>query len=356
MRYFTLIALAYMTMSCSATKNIDKRNFELIIQSQDVNRSWPRGFSRPHYVYLGDIYGERNLTEIKQQHEGILSKLWSLLTGNINKEPIALKRPQGIISDKKGMLYISDVSHQGVFAIDTVNGTLKLWKSAGKNTHFNTPIGIALIDDNELLIADAELGYIVRLDVQGKPIGLIKHDSLMRPTGIVFVKEQQLIYVSDTSNDDIKVFNRQGELLRVIGKSINDKLSLNAPTFLAQHPQGLLISDTLSAQVKLIKPNESADALSVIFGKRGMKLGNLTRPKGVASDSAGNVYIIESYFDHLLVFNDKGQFLLPLGGTGYGAGEFYLPSGIWIDDRDRIYIADMMNGRISVFQFLGGNE
>ncbi len=345
-----------MLISCSATKDIEKRNFELIIQAKDINRSWPRGYIKPHYVYLGDIYGERNLTEIKQQHEGMLSKIWSLLTGNIIKEPIKLKRPQGLISDNNGILYISDVSHQGVFAIDTVNGTLQLWKDAGTNAHFNSPIGIALVDDKELLIADAELGYIVRLDVQGKPLGLIKHDSLIRPTGIVFVKEQQLIYVSDTSNDDIKVFNRQGELLRVIGKSINDKLDLNAPTFLAQHPQGLLISDTLTAQVKLIKINEGVDELAVSFGKRGMKLGNLTRPKGVASDSRGNVYIIESYFDHLLVFNEQGQFLLPLGGTGYGAGEFYLPSGIWIDDRDRIYIADMMNGRVSVFQFLGGNE
>jgi len=343
-------------MSCSSTKDIEKRNFELIIQSQDVNRSWPRGFSRPHYVYLGDIYGERNLTEIKQQHEGMLSKLWSLITGNIIKEPIKLKRPQGLISDNNGIIYISDVSHQGVFAIDTINGTLKVWKKAGKNEYFNSPIGIALTDKHELLIADAELGYIVRLDTHGKPLGLIKHDSLTRPTGIVFNKEKQLIYVSDTSNDDIKVFNRQGELQRVIGKSTPDILNLNAPTFLAQHSQGLLISDTLNAQVKLIKTNESAYELKTSFSKRGMKLGNLSRPKGVASDSEGNVYIIESYFDHLLVFNEQGQFLLPLGGTGYGAGEFYLPSGIWIDNRDRIYIADMMNGRISVFQFLGGNE
>jgi DNA-binding beta-propeller fold protein YncE len=91
-----------------------------------------------------------------------------------------------------------------------------------------------------------------------------------------------------------------------------------------------------------------------IFGRRGLKLGNLSRPKGIAFDSESNVYIIESYFDHLLVFDKNSNFLMPLGGTGYGAGEFYLPSGLWIGPRDRLYIADMMNGRVSVFQFLGG--
>jgi len=64
--------------------------------------------------------------------------------------------------------------------------------------------------------------------------------------------------------------------------------------------------------------------------------------------------VVESYYDYLLVFNDKGEFLLPIGGTGSGIGEFYLPAGVWTDDRDRVYVADAFNGRVVIFQFLGG--
>jgi DNA-binding beta-propeller fold protein YncE len=90
------------------------------------------------------------------------------------------------------------------------------------------------------------------------------------------------------------------------------------------------------------------------FGQRGIYFGNMTRPKGVALDADGNIYVVESYYDYLLVFDKDGNFLMPLGGTGKDAGQFFLPSGVWTDARGRIYVADMFNGRIVMFQSLGG--
>jgi DNA-binding beta-propeller fold protein YncE len=92
-----------------------------------------------------------------------------------------------------------------------------------------------------------------------------------------------------------------------------------------------------------------------VFGERGLYVGNLARPKGVAVDDEGNVYVVESFYDHLLVFDPSGRFLLPVGGTGHAPGQFYLPAGVWIDSRNRVYVADMFNGRVSIFQFLGGS-
>jgi hypothetical protein len=46
---------------------------------------------------------------------------------------------------------------------------------------------------------------------------------------------------------------------------------------------------------------------------------------------------------------------MPLGGTGKEIGQFYLPSGVWVDKNDKIYVADMFNGRVVVFQYLGGS-
>jgi DNA-binding beta-propeller fold protein YncE len=56
----------------------------------------------------------------------------------------------------------------------------------------------------------------------------------------------------------------------------------------------------------------------------------------------------------LLVYNKRGEFLLPIGGTGQEPGKFYLPAGVWVDAKNRVYVADVFNGRVSVFQFLGG--
>lgn len=45
---------------------------------------------------------------------------------------------------------------------------------------------------------------------------------------------------------------------------------------------------------------------------------------------------------------------MPIGGTGKEVGQFYLPAVVWSVLRGRICVTDMFNGRVSIFQFLGG--
>jgi len=75
----------------------------------------------------------------------------------------------------------------------------------------------------------------------------------------------------------------------------------------------------------------------------------------VAADDEGNLYVVESMHDTLIVYDREGRLLMSLGGSDGEAGRFYLPSGVWVDSRNRVFVADMFNGRIAVFQFLGGN-
>jgi hypothetical protein len=35
-------------------------------------------------------------------------------------------------------------------------------------------------------------------------------------------------------------------------------------------------------------------------------------------------------------------------------GQFFLPAGVTVDRRNRIYVDDMFNGRVVVLQYLGG--
>jgi DNA-binding beta-propeller fold protein YncE len=47
--------------------------------------------------------------------------------------------------------------------------------------------------------------------------------------------------------------------------------------------------------------------------------------------------------------------MMPIGGTGTATGRFYLPAGVWVDANNRVYVADMFNGRVVLFQFLGSS-
>ena len=54
-----------------------------------------------------------------------------------------------------------------------------------------------------------------------------------------------------------------------------------------------------------------------------------------------------------LVMALGGALLMNFGQTGDKEGDFWLPAGIAIDARNRIYVADTYNQRVAVFQFLG---
>jgi hypothetical protein len=47
---------------------------------------------------------------------------------------------------------------------------------------------------------------------------------------------------------------------------------------------------------------------------------------------------------------------MPVGGSGTGVGQFYLPAGVWTDSKDRVFIADMFNGRVVILQYLRGRN
>ena len=52
------------------------------------------------------------------------------------------------------------------------------------------------------------------------------------------------------------------------------------------------------------------------------------------------------------ITDPEGRLLLVFGREGRGPGEFWLPTGIFIDGHDRIWVADSYNRRVQVFDYL----
>ena len=316
-------------------------------------RMWPAVPEVPRYRYAGQLTGEKNFGPQARSEPGAGEKLFRWIVGLADghrQQPRVLVRPQAGMVDDAGRVYVTDVGRQAVFVFDALAGELLIWKQADGSEPFADPVGIAAGQAGEILVADATLGRIVRLDQGGRPLGSFGADVLLRPTGLARDPATGRIYVADTRDHDIKIFTSNGEYLQRIGHRGTAPGEFNAPTHLAVAGGRLYITDALNSRVQVL----TLDGKPVgEIGKRGLYVGNLTRPKGVAVDGEGNVYVVESYYDHLLVFNRRGQFLLPIGGTGAGIGQFYLPAGVWSDTRGRIYVADMYNGRVMVFQYLG---
>lgn len=316
---------------------------------------WPAAPEVARYRYVGQLTGEENFHRPGEEsaNAGLRFLRWIVGLVEHSANPVVLQRPQAVTGSADGRLYVSDVSRQAVFMFDTVQGSLGVWEYAGEELRFMMPIGVVPGVNGELLVADAALKFVARLGADGRPLGRIGEGLLKHPTGVARDPRRGRIYVADRGDHLIRVFNDGGELVATLGGFGEEPGQFNAPTYLDWHDDRLYVTDTLNSRIQVFSPE--GEWLSM-FGRRGLYLGDLPRPKGVTLDSQGNIYVVESYYDYLLVFNRHGELLLPIGGAGYEPGQFFLPAGVWADGSDRIYVADTFNGRVVVFQYLGDGD
>lgn len=122
---------------------------------------------------------------------------------------------------------------------------------------------------------------------------------LFRPTGIA-ISPHGTVYVADTGNDRIQVFDRDGTYLRG-------------------------------------------------FGSRGDERGQFRRPMDLDIDDAGRVYVAELGGDRVQVFSAQGEWLREFRGEDTEAGPFDGAAGVWVAPDGDVFVADFYNDRVGHF-------
>ena len=76
-------------------------------------------------------------------------------------------------------------------------------------------------------------------------------------------------------------------------------------------------------------------------------------PTGIAVDSTNNVYVVDTGNNYIKKFDSNGTFITKWGGSGDTDGRFMFPQGIAIDAVNNVYVADTENSRIQKFDSNG---
>lgn len=343
--------VAALVLSACATPRAPFTPYPVGLPAQESSLVWPSPPEVPRFRFGGRLLGEANYPAPKDDGAGRRFLRWLAGIDDDSTRPRTLIRPQSGLVDERGRVLVTDVGRQAVFVFDGQSG-LQIWDRADARAQFVSPLGIAAGPAGQFYVADAELQRVVRLDGEGNPLGAFGGSVLKRPTGLARDPATGRVYVADTAAHDIKVFDDAGALVATLGRQGTEPGHFNGPTHLAFADGRLVVSDTLNARVQVIAPDGTPIAE---VAKRGLYLGNVVRPKGVAVDGRGHIYVVEGYYDYLLVYDAGGRLLLPIGGTGHAAGKFFLPGGVWSDASQRIYVADVFNGRVEIFQALTGD-
>ena len=233
------VRLAFGMAVCVMVSACASQPVEFHYNLSGTERVWPGAPETPRYKYVGQLLGEQNFETKSGGLAAFGTKVVKWIVGlgsSAPSGPTELQRPQGVAVDDQGRVYVSDISRQAVFVFDIDKGHLDVWQMADKDTRFKSPVGIAIGADGHILVADADLHKVYRLDANGKPAGTIGAGVLQRPTGVARDPATGRVYVADTWAHHIQVFDANGKLIKTIGGPGVEPGQFNRPTYLIYRP------------------------------------------------------------------------------------------------------------------------
>lgn len=85
------------------------------------------------------------------------------------------------------------------------------------------------------------------------------------------------------------------------------------------------------------------------FGVQGTGDGQFFLPTGIAVDDSGNVYVVDSSFPRVEKFTSEGQFMMSWAGSPGPGNGFASPQDIAIDAQGNVYVCEYTGQRVQKF-------
>jgi DNA-binding beta-propeller fold protein YncE len=248
------------------------------------------------------------------------------------------------------LIYVSDTSNKQIQVFDQ-SGTsvFKFGKAGSKEGEFNFPYGIAGDHEGKVYVADMYNGNISIFDSKGKFLKYFEDkDKLLTSPGGLRIFDEKL-YVTDIKANKLFVFKLNGEKVMEVGSAGIDEGKFIAPNAVTvDHDDQIYVTDSGNNRVQVF--DKDGKFIKIINGSPDGK-GDPTflNPRGVAVDSKGNVYVVNNLSHNIIGFDKDGNQKYELGGMGTENNQLYLPNGLFIDSRDALLVTDTINQRVSIF-------
>lgn len=199
--------------------------------------------------------------------------------------------------------------------------------------------------NNEIYIADTGNHQVLVFDAEGLPRFQIRADQGLKAPLDVAVDRDNQIYASQMGKNGLQLFDFRGGHLADLRSP--DSAPFKPGRLCLDDSGNLYAADRQSARILVY----GADgAFRFQFGGKGEGQGKFRLISGVAVDSAGRIYVTDSRKNPVQVFDKTGKFLLSLGHRGLHDSDFSFAGGISIDRKDRIWIVDTFKHHVKVLK------
>jgi uncharacterized protein (TIGR03663 family) len=217
------------------------------------------------------------------------------------------------------------------------------------NGQFAEPRGLAADGRGNLYVADTKNSRIQVFDASGNFVRAFGRKGsgdgeLNEPCGVAVDSEGE-IWVADTWNHRIVHFSPDGQFRAAFGDP--DK-SLFGPRALVVSRGALFVSDT--GNKRIVRFGRDGKKTGE-FGGNGNGPGQLVEPVGIAADASGNIVVADTGNHRIQVFDPEGKPLRQFPVNGWK--DFYTEPYLAIGPGDAIIATDAWGGRVAVYDASG---
>ncbi|MCL4499860.1 MAG: SMP-30/gluconolactonase/LRE family protein [Chloroflexi bacterium] len=267
-----------------------------------------------------------------------------------------LSKPQDVLVAKNGKIYVTDTDNGRVVCFDRGGQALFSFKNMVNGLVLRRPLYLAQDGKGRIYVSDRELGNIFIFDENGKFISPFYPNRQTdmkyqwRPLEMAFDKSGNLYVTSVYPKHHLMAFAPDGKLKFDVGETGQvTKATDNPKTF--DFPNGVVV-DPNNGDVYVA---DSDNGRIQIFDKKGKYKRIVSTnglPRGIVWDYRGRLMVVDTLGHSIMVYSKKGELLTTFGVSGYGAGQFQYPNGLDFSPSDRrVYITDRDNNRVQVWVF-----
>ncbi len=263
-----------------------------------------------------------------------------------------LKQPLGIAVCNNGDIVVAEYDAEcSADCITILNKEGKKIRSFGekgtKEGQFTRPCGVAITNDGHILVTDDHrLQKLTNDGICVKSVGTSESGSgqlqFDNPCGITVHPTTGQIFVADSSNNRIQVFNNDLTFSHTINPKSNKRF--NRPWDVALDNEGYLyVAEFVNCCITKLN---SKGKYVTRFSSTGSAPGQLSYPSYLAINN-GVVYISEYGTNRVSIFDTNGKFLHCFGLGRSEEGEINGVHGIAMDTIGNLYVSDF--SKINVF-------
>lgn len=257
----------------------------------------------------------------------------------------------------------SAMHDRNIYVADTNNGRVVVFSYNGKYlAEFGVsgpgrlvyPVSICF-NEKKIYVADIGTKKIHSFDSEGKFIGFFGEKVVQEPNSI-FYKDQKF-YVLENKGMKVRILDQNGSELMSFGKKGTAAGEFYFPySVYVTEENEIYVADSNNNRIQVFdlwgKP------IKILTGRDLMGEGKYSVPRGIAFDNKGNLFTAEGIIHMVSITDKNGEVILRFKNAEFEKTEagtrdsIKLPTSVFIDSNQRLYVTEFGKSRVLVYQLL----